>query len=62
MDTHQHFIGGTWTDGGATNGPASIIAPPALRDRQAPALGPVPAIGQHSDVIRAEFAAPAVAE
>ncbi|MDB5511761.1 MAG: CoA transferase [Enterovirga sp.] len=44
------------------NGPASIIAPPALRDRSPPALGPVPAIGQHSAAIREHFAAPAAAE
>jgi itaconate CoA-transferase len=39
------------------NGPASIIAPPVLRDGEAPSLGPVPAIGEHSAAIRAEFAA-----
>lgn len=39
------------------NGPASIIAPPALRNGGAPDLGPVPAIGAHSDAIRDEFAA-----
>ncbi len=37
-------------------GPASIVAPPALHDGAAPALGPVPAIGSHSAAIRAEFA------
>ena len=37
-------------------GPASIVAPPAIRDGQrSPMLGPVPAIGQHSDAIRAEL-------
>ena len=46
---------------GTPNGPASIVAPPALRDGQAPALGPVPGIGQHSDAIRAEFASRATA-
>ncbi|WP_241665509.1 CaiB/BaiF CoA transferase family protein [Teichococcus oryzae] len=39
-------------------GMASIVAPPALADGAAPALGPVPAIGEHSAAIRAEFAAP----
>jgi crotonobetainyl-CoA:carnitine CoA-transferase CaiB-like acyl-CoA transferase len=38
-------------------GPASIVAPPAIRDRVAPWLGPVPAIGQHDADIRREFAA-----
>ncbi|RVU14850.1 CaiB/BaiF CoA transferase family protein [Methylobacterium oryzihabitans] len=37
-------------------GTASIVAPPALRDGQAPVLGPVPAIGEHSETIRREFA------
>ena len=38
-------------------GPASVVAPPAIRDGvRAPVLGPVPAIGQHSARLRAEFA------
>ncbi|MEH3148541.1 MAG: CaiB/BaiF CoA-transferase family protein [Methylobacterium frigidaeris] len=36
-------------------GTASIVAPPALRDGRAPVLGPVPAIGEHSEAIRREF-------
>ncbi|MFO1116110.1 MAG: CaiB/BaiF CoA-transferase family protein [Beijerinckiaceae bacterium] len=36
-------------------GPASIIAPPTIRDGAEPQLGPVPSIGQHSAKIRAEF-------
>ncbi len=39
-------------------GVAAIVAPPARVDGRPPALGSVPAIGQHSDAIRAEFAAP----
>ncbi|MGH7152718.1 MAG: CaiB/BaiF CoA transferase family protein, partial [Acetobacteraceae bacterium] len=39
------------------NGPVSLAAPPVLTDDGPRALGPVPAIGAHSDVIRAEFAA-----
>jgi len=38
------------------NGPVAIAAPPVLRDIPRP-LGPVPAIGEHSAAIRAEFAA-----
>ena len=38
-------------------GPASIVAPPTLRDGQAPVLGPVPSIGQHTAAIRQEFGA-----
>lgn len=39
------------------SGPASIIAPPTIRDGETPDLGPVPAIGEHSEAIRREFAA-----
>lgn len=45
------------TPGGA----ARIVAPPALVNGKAPDLGPVPAIGSHSEAIRAEFAAPRAA-
>lgn len=38
------------------SGPASIIAPPVMRDGEPPVLGPVPAIGEHNSMIRAEFA------
>jgi crotonobetainyl-CoA:carnitine CoA-transferase CaiB-like acyl-CoA transferase len=37
-------------------GPASIVAPPAIHDGVAPRLGPVPGIGEHSRLIRDEFA------
>jgi crotonobetainyl-CoA:carnitine CoA-transferase CaiB-like acyl-CoA transferase len=37
------------------NGLASIIAPPAIRDSKTPQLGRVPAIGEHSAAIRADF-------
>ncbi|GJD50615.1 Acetyl-CoA:oxalate CoA-transferase [Methylobacterium crusticola] len=37
------------------NGPARIVAPPALIDGTARPLGSVPAIGQHDAAIRAEF-------
>ncbi len=39
------------------NGPVAIAAPPVLTEEGERALGPVPAIGEHSTVIRAEFAA-----
>jgi crotonobetainyl-CoA:carnitine CoA-transferase CaiB-like acyl-CoA transferase len=38
-------------------GPASIVAPPALRDGRTPTLGRVPDIGEHDAAIRREFAA-----
>lgn len=41
---------------GTPGGPASLAAPPVMRDGRAPELGPVPAIGQHGDAIRREFA------
>ncbi len=43
-------------------GPASVVAPPALRNRQVPVLGPVPSIGQHSAAIRREFSGSIAAE
>jgi itaconate CoA-transferase len=39
-------------------GLASIVAPPAIHDGAAPILGPVPEIGEHDGLIRAEFAVP----
>jgi len=43
-------------------GAASVVAPPVIRDGvRVPTLGPVPAIGQHSASIRAEFAPTRVA-
>jgi crotonobetainyl-CoA:carnitine CoA-transferase CaiB-like acyl-CoA transferase len=37
------------------SGPALIVAPPAMRDGEPPALGRVPAIGEHGAMIRTEF-------
>jgi crotonobetainyl-CoA:carnitine CoA-transferase CaiB-like acyl-CoA transferase len=39
-------------------GMASIVAPPAIHDGAVPALGPVPAVGEHDALIRAEFTVP----
>lgn len=39
------------------NGIASLVAPPVLQNGASPSLGRVPAIGEHSAAIRAEFAA-----
>ena len=38
-------------------GPVVIVAPAAITDGETPSLKPVPAIGQHSEAIRQEFAA-----
>ena len=40
-------------------GPAAIVAPPVIRDRRAPNLGRVPAIGEHDALVRRDFAAAA---
>lgn len=40
---------------GTPTGPVTLVAPPAHIDGDAPALGPVPALGAHSAAIRAEF-------
>ena len=45
------------TDVASPTGPVSLVAPPARRDGETPALRPVPALGEHSDRIRREFAA-----
>ena len=37
-------------------GPASIVAPPVIRDRSVPRLGAVPGIGEHDALIRRDFA------
>jgi len=44
-------------DVGTPAGAARIIAPPVIADGAAAQLGSVPAIGEHSEVIRAEFLA-----
>ncbi len=36
-------------------GPVQLVAPPVIQDGAAPALGPVPGIGEHSAAIRDEF-------
>lgn len=41
---------------GSPTGPVDMVAPPARRDGAAPALAPVPALGEHTEKIRREFA------
>ena len=41
---------------GSPTGPVAMVAPPARRDGETPALGPVPAVGEQSEQIRKEFA------
>ncbi len=40
---------------GSPTGPVNLVAPPARIGAEAPPLRPVPALGEHSDAIRAEF-------
>ena len=39
------------------SGRATVVAPPTIREGEAPAYGPVPRLGEHTERIRAEFAA-----
>ena len=41
---------------GTPTGPVSVPAPPQVFNHRPVALGPVPAVGEHSDAIRREFA------
>lgn len=41
---------------GTASGPVSVPAPPQIFDRHPVVLGPSPAIGEHSEKIRREFA------
>jgi len=41
---------------GSPTGPVRMLAPGAMADGALPALGDVPALGQHTDAVRAEFA------
>ncbi len=43
------------TSVGTPSGPARIVAPAAIEDDGQRHLGPVPAVGEHSELIRAEF-------
>ena len=38
------------------DGTIDIVAPPASHDRQTRSLGPVPEAGEHTEVIKREFA------
>lgn len=38
-------------------GPAELVAPPVIVDGERPSLGRVPELGEHTDALRAEFAA-----
>jgi crotonobetainyl-CoA:carnitine CoA-transferase CaiB-like acyl-CoA transferase len=40
---------------GTPSGPVSMVAPPACADAHQPQLRPVPALGEHSEALRAEF-------
>jgi crotonobetainyl-CoA:carnitine CoA-transferase CaiB-like acyl-CoA transferase len=42
---------------GTPTGPAQMVAPPVITSSELRHLGPIPAIGEHSELIRAEFSA-----
>ena len=42
------------------SGPVALLAPGAIFDKASPTFGPVPALGQHSEAIRAEVAAKSI--
>jgi hypothetical protein len=43
------------TSVGTPTGPAHLVAPAAIEDDGLRPLGPVPSVGEHSTLIRAEF-------
>jgi hypothetical protein len=45
-----------YVDVGTTVGTVRMLAPGAIFDGVLPSLGPVPALGEHTAAIRAEFA------
>lgn len=48
-----------WREVGTEAGPIRALVPPGMLSGDEPVMGPVPAVGAHTDAIRAEFAAPA---
>lgn len=47
-----------WREVGTEAGPIRALVPPGMLSGDEPVMGPVPAVGAHTDAIRAEFAAP----
>jgi itaconate CoA-transferase len=45
-----------WRTGATPAGDIGAMLPPVQMPRVAPVMGPVPALGEHSEAIRAEFA------
>lgn len=62
MRTMHEFAGhpqlqarGRWRDVDSPVGPVRCALPPVTSDAYEPAMGPIPAVGEHSAAIRAEF-------
>jgi itaconate CoA-transferase len=53
---------GRWTQVHTPGGDIDALLPPVQTAGQAPAMGPVPALGQHTEAVRAEFESPPPAE
>ena len=49
---------GRWQQVGSPNGPVPALAPPLLMHGVAPAMGPIPDVGQHTDAILEELGYP----
>ncbi|MFF4591431.1 CaiB/BaiF CoA transferase family protein [Amycolatopsis sp. NPDC001319] len=51
----QHEARGRWREVDTPNGPIRALLPPVTVAGREPAMGPVPALGAHTDAVRAEF-------
>ena len=51
----QLAVRDAWREVGSPNGPIKAMLPPVRMEGVAPAMGPVPAVGQHSEAILREF-------
>jgi crotonobetainyl-CoA:carnitine CoA-transferase CaiB-like acyl-CoA transferase len=54
-DHPQLTARGRWTEVGSPVGPLRALLPPADLDGEQPAMGPVPALGEHTERVLAEF-------
>lgn len=55
MDDLMGHAQNRYVDVDTPSGPVRLLAPGALMDGEVPKFGPVPALGDHTDAVRAEF-------
>jgi len=55
LEDLKHHPQNRFVEVGTPAGPVRMLAPGAIFDRTPPALGRVPALGEHTDALRAEF-------